>query len=247
MKTAKDIIDLINHILKNSHTSTSMELPNAEEIVTDVGSVVDFWEPFLEYIEETDWLNKEGKDMWQENKLLEMMKANSDIFGEEITHIAEADDEYLCKYFAGQLLKIVDFAYLGNLVKIDCDGFGGIKDARWQDGFSLTIVQCVDIGNYLIDNVMLNRYTKRPRLNWAMTKILANYIINGTPLDWTRYKVTKRNYTTPSNEYERCVELANSCLCQYGPKCTKTICSAECPIFKMAHSIIVNGYRKEEE
>ena len=37
--------------------------------------------------------------MWEEKDLFEMMKVNSQIYGEEITHIEGADDYFLTNYF----------------------------------------------------------------------------------------------------------------------------------------------------
>lgn len=131
--------------------------------------------------------------MWNGDELLKMMQVNSAIFGDEITHIKDADDEYLINYFEKALVKLFP-AYSFCKSKYCVCEYGGmgadvIAENLIKDGFGLTKEQCVEIGNFIIERCCMNRYTNKMKLHEYDTKIVLNYIEYGYELSCAYYKL----------------------------------------------------------
>jgi hypothetical protein len=132
--------------------------------------------------------------MWEEKDLFEMMKVNSQIYGEEITHIEGADDEFLTNYFKKRLLDLLDMDALidSDFVDVKYERFGGVDKIKWKKGFKLTTKHCINIGNFLLLGgvVALDRREKTPFVNYFMSKIIVFYIEdNSRPLHYLDYKI----------------------------------------------------------
>lgn len=91
--------------------------------------------------------------MWETKDFLQMMQANTDVFGTDIFDIEGASEKYCIKYFENCLSKLLDCWVILNYSKfydVKASGMGGIEDVKFK-GFGLTAKQCVDIANtYLI-------------------------------------------------------------------------------------------------
>lgn len=128
---------------------------------------------------------------WTENDLLAMMHANKDLFGEEITHIKAADDEYLVKYFERILASIMDLYTFAHSQYCVCEycGKGDLASTNLRkEGFGLTKQRCAEIGNYIIGRWWRDHWNN-PRLDVLTTIVVLNYISLGYELNDCRYKI----------------------------------------------------------
>lgn len=149
---------------------------------------------------------------WTENDLLKMMHANSELFGDEITHIRDADDHYLIQYFEKTLASILDFYTFISSPYCVCKygGKGDIEAANLRkDGFGLTAAQCAKIGNYIIGRWHLDHAFKKPRLDKLTTVVVLNYISLGYELDETCYHL-KHEPCQPSSTADAVNAIRNA-------------------------------------
>lgn len=135
--------------------------------------------------------------MWKVENFLEMMQVNSEIYGEEITLIMGAKEEYLIDYFKKRLKYLLNDAVLveSRLTDVESEKFGDISNIEWKKDFSLTAQECINIGNFmLLGNVVaLDRYTNQPFIDYYSSQIIINYIKdNSTPLHFMCYKLVRK-------------------------------------------------------
>ena len=131
---------------------------------------------------------------WTETKedFLKMMKANHEIFGDEILQINDAEEKWLINYFEKQLGRILHWEILGNSQYgfIDADGWG-VKDSGLKsEGFGLNILQCIKIFEYIYGRVRTNRYGSVD-LHWTDSVVVLNYIKDGYELSESGYEFVK--------------------------------------------------------
>lgn len=142
--------------------------------------------------------------MWNENDLFKMLKANSDIYGEEIKEINSATEAWAIKYFTDSLQYLLDYrAECGSkLFDVKGNGWSGIESIDLKKDVKLTAKQCVDIGNFLgCGNIYLDRHDKHPRIDYYNSKKIINYLETGYSLDGKYIFEPKYPNMTPEEIY----------------------------------------------
>ena len=125
--------------------------------------------------------------MWKENELLEMMKANYEIFGKEILNIKKAKQEWLINYFEDKLYAMLDMWVAVNSYyareELDCH----LTAHKRKDfnRFNLTPKQCIEIFSFIYPRYF--RKGRAVRLNEWDSRIVLNYIESG--YDMYKYKL----------------------------------------------------------
>ncbi len=130
--------------------------------------------------------------MWQEKDFLKMMQVNSELYGDAITHITGADDQYLINYFERRLVNLFPpYSFIkSKYCEVIYGGQGDVEEERLiEGGFGLSVKRCVDIGNYIACRYHLDWLDKNPELSELDTVVVLNYIEYGYPLDETQYKI----------------------------------------------------------
>lgn len=143
--------------------------------------------------------------MWEEKDFLEMMQVNSDLYGDEITHITGADDAWLINYFEHRLVKLFPpYSFMeSKFCKVIHGKQGDIEEERLVDeGFGLSVKQCVEIGNFIACRYHLDWLDKSPQFSELTTAVVLNYIEHGYPLDETQYKINYHPRTVESSTVE---------------------------------------------
>ena len=128
--------------------------------------------------------------MWCEKNFLKMMQVNSDLYGDEITHITGVDDIWLIHYFEQRLVKLFPpYSFIkSKYCEVIYEGKGDVKEERLvEGGFGLSVKQCVEIGNYIACHYHFAWLDKSPKLSQLDTVVVLNYIEHGYPLDDTQY------------------------------------------------------------
>lgn len=148
--------------------------------------------------------------MWCENDFLKMMQANSDLYGDEITHISGADNTWLINYFENRLVKLFPpYSFIkSKYCKAIYAGKGELMEERLvEGGFGLSAEQCVEIGNFIACRWHLDWLFKKPQFSELTTLVVLNYIEHGYPLDETQYEIAYK-----PRSFESQIDAARSAL-----------------------------------
>jgi hypothetical protein len=115
---------------------------------------------------------------WHEENLLKFMQINSDVFGEDMRHIKDADEIWKIERFIKGLFHALDCMQVicTPYVDIKYCGKGDIESVRVKKDFSLTLKQCAEIADFVAC-----RFVKG-NLNQLDSFAVLNYIKNGVYL-----------------------------------------------------------------
>lgn len=126
--------------------------------------------------------------MWKEDKLLELMQTNYEIFGKKILNIKKAKQEWLINYFENKLYYMLDMfvALTSEYAREEMDCYGNVHDKEYYKKFNLTSKQCVEIFAFIYPRYFIK--DKAVRLNKWDSEIILNYIEKGYRMQF--YKLT---------------------------------------------------------
>ena len=132
---------------------------------------------------------------WSETKedLLEMMKRNHKIFGQEILRIIDAEEQWLIDYFEKRLSEILYYEVFINsgYAWCDCDGWSGINNYGLKNSFDLNIHKCIKIFEYIYGRIRPDTYGGGVQLHWTDSVVVLNYIKDGYVLSESGYKFVR--------------------------------------------------------
>lgn len=83
--------------------------------------------------------------------MINLLKSNCEMYGEEILEIQAASDKWLIKYFEDQLYSMLDFwAILGTKYsKFNINGYGSAEPRSNYERFNLNLKQCKEIHSFI--------------------------------------------------------------------------------------------------
>ena len=139
--------------------------------------------------------------MWTDKDFLKMMQVNSDLYGDEISHITGADEAWLIRYFENRLVKLFPpYSFIkSKYCEAIYEGKGDLKEERLvEGGFGLSVKQCVEIGNFIACRYHIDWLFKTPQFSELTTTVVLNYIEHGYPLDETQYEIVYKPRTVKS-------------------------------------------------
>lgn len=96
---------------------------------------------------------------WSENNFLKFMQVHGGVFGEDITHVKDADDEWLARRFTKGIFHALDWRQVINTPYVDVSyqGKGDIEKIKVKNEFCLTAKQCSEIAGFVACRFVKNK------------------------------------------------------------------------------------------
>ena len=115
---------------------------------------------------------------WTEDSLLIFMQRNTKVFGETISQISGASQEWICKTFTNKLFAALDWTQVIDTpyVNVEYEGKGDVSSIKVKKKFCLTAKQCADIANFIAGRL------DSSRINELNSFAIINYIRYGMDL-----------------------------------------------------------------
>lgn len=115
---------------------------------------------------------------WTEDNLLIFMQRNTKVFGETISQISGASQEWICKTFTNKLFAALDWTQVIDTpyVNVEYEGKGDVSSIKVKKKFCLTAKQCADIANFIAGRL------DSSRINELNSFAIINYIRYGMDL-----------------------------------------------------------------
>lgn len=115
---------------------------------------------------------------WTEDNLLIFMQRNTKVFGETISQISGASQEWICKIFTNKLFAALDWTQVIDTpyVNVEYEGKGDVSSIKVKKKFCLTAKQCADIANFIAGRL------DSSRINELNSFAIINYIRYGMDL-----------------------------------------------------------------
>ena len=115
---------------------------------------------------------------WTEDNLLIFLQINTKVFGETISQISGASQEWICKTFTNKLFAALDWTQVIDTpyVNVEYEGKGDVSSIKVKKKFCLTAKQCADIANFIAGRL------DSSRINELNSFAIINYIRYGMDL-----------------------------------------------------------------